>query len=138
MSTVQTTKKQKSDKGQVEDLLKKSTINQRKINSLAVKNQKYEQEIMEYLEKHPDWFDGKTARFENGVAKYVASSKAIIPENVDLEELQEEYPSVIQLQLRVPVGKLRTFLEDEKQGEALRNLGFSVESVDNLKITPNA
>lgn len=137
METVKATTKQKSDRAKVEDLLAQSNKDQRKINSLAAKMQQREQEIMELAEKHPEWFDGKTANLENGVLKYEAKSKAIVPENVDLDELSEKYPSLIQLKYAVPVGKLRTFLDDLIQGEQLRKLGFDVESEDKFKVIPN-
>lgn len=136
MKKVEATK-EKSDKGQVEDLLKAMTRDQRKINTLAVKMQDRTQAIMELAEDHPEWFKGKTANLENGALKYEASSKPVIPADVDLDDLATEYPSLVKVTKSVPVGALRTFLEDEKHGAALRDAGFDIESVDKFKVIPN-
>lgn len=134
--SVEVKTKQKSDRAVAEELLADYAEWTKQNKALGKELKEMEAELLELAEKHPDWFDGKTANFENGQLKWVAASTVKVPEDFDLKGLQKIYPALVDVKVTesIPVSKLRAYMDDPKMSVKITEMGISIETVDKFKV----
>lgn len=137
MEKVVADKRDKSERTMADDLLAELSKKQKAMKKSSERSKEIQEELLVLAEKHPEWFDGKTAKLENGELKWVASSVPVIPDTVDLDLLGEKYPSLVVVKRNIPITALRTFLNDDVHGKELREAGLDIETTDRFSAKPN-
>ena len=131
MEAIQTTTRQISERKVAEELLSQYAEYDKTGKECVSEKKAIEVTLLELAENHSEWFDGKTAQFENGKLKYAATSTVIIPKDFDMAAFKRKYPHLVRVKEDLQSSKVRPYLDDAK---FMEKTGLSIESTDKFRV----
>ncbi len=130
MEAIQTESKQKSDRNIARELLGQYKSYDQTQKESSHEKKAIELALLEIAERHPEWFDGKTAHFEGGRLKWVASSKIELPEDFDMKTFKKKFPNLVRVIEQVQLGKARAYVGDPNY----EKFGIEIMTYDTFKV----
>lgn len=126
MEAVEAQHKQRSDRKIAEQLLSQWNEHNKTSKEATAEKKALELALHELAEKHEEWFDGKTAEFDNGRLKWVAKSKLNLPSDFDMDKFRKKYPNLVKVKEEIPISKARSYEGDPNYDK----FGISIETED--------
>lgn len=130
MRAIVASEKEVSDKKAVEGLLTSYFEFEKQKKEAAKETLKLKDEILAIAEKHPEWFQGKTATMENGKLKWKAGSKMTKPEDFDMGKFKKKFPNLVKVSETIDLSKARGYEGDP----AFEKYGIVFETKDTFAI----
>ena len=134
METLEAQTREKSDKTITEDLLLQYLQCETEVKKANSDKRAIETQLLELAEKHTEWFDGKTATFENGKLRWVAISTVNLPDEFDMKAFVKRLPNLVKISESLQISKLRPYMEDSKLSKEIGKFGISISVSDKFKV----
>ena len=130
MEAIQTKSKQQSDRKIAEELLGQYKAYDKTQKESSCEKKAIELDLLELAERHPEWFDGKTARLDSGKLRWVAKSKIELPEGFDMGRFRKKFPNLVRVTEQVQLIKARAYEGDPNYDK----FGIEIVTDDAFKV----
>lgn len=117
MQAIKADERQKSDRRIAEELLNEYAQYQATRKEAGSEMRAIELSLLELAEKHPEWFDRKTANFESGKLKWKVTSKLELPDDFDMAKFKRKFPHLVKTTDTIPIAKIRSYQDDPSFGK---------------------